>query len=124
MKALCIFLLFLCTFYVYSQEVDTEIKVSQRTININYTSNMDSIRGEFIITNLTDTIIKVIGTDRDCTCSVVKVSANEIQPQKTITVIMSVATKNDSSINTNSVLVLNTKQQFYMFKIKGNLISQ
>ena len=124
MKALCVFCLSICTSYLCSQEVDTEIKVSQRTINVNYTSDMDSIRGEFIITNMTDSIIKVLGTDRDCTCSSVKVSSNEIQPKKTISLIMSVAIKNDTSINTNSVLVLSTKQKFYMFKIKGNLISQ
>jgi hypothetical protein len=85
---------------------------------------MDSIRGEFIITNLTDNVIKVLATDRDCTCSGVKVSSNEIQPQKTITLIMSVAIKNNSSIDTNSILVLNTKQKFYKFKIKGDLISK
>jgi hypothetical protein len=124
MKLLYGFYLLICTLYLYSQEVDTEIKVSQKTININYTSDMDSIRGEFIITNLTDTVIKVLGTDRDCTCSGVKVSSNEIQPQKTITLIMSVAIKNNSSIDTNSILVLNTKQKFYKLKIKGNLISK
>jgi hypothetical protein len=85
---------------------------------------MDSIRGEFVITNLTDNVIKVLGTDRDCTCSGVKVSSNEIQPQKTITLIMSVAIKKDTSIDTNSVLVLSTKQKFYRFKMKGNLISK
>jgi hypothetical protein len=123
MKSLCSFCLLICTLYSYSQEVDTEIKVSQRTININYTSDMDSIRGEFVITNLTDSVIKVLGTDRDCTCSGIKVSSNEIQPQKTVTLIMSVAIKNDSSIDTNSVLVLSTKQKFYRFRIKGKLAS-
>jgi hypothetical protein len=124
MKSLCSLCLLICTLYLYPQEVDTEIKVSQRTININYTSDMDSIRGEFIITNLTDNVIKVLGTDRDCTCSGVKVSSNEIQSQKTITLIMSVAVKNNSSIDTNSILVLSTEQKFYRFKIKGNLISK
>lgn len=112
-----------CALCLYSQEVDTEIKVSQRTININYVSDTDSIRGEFIITNLTDNIIKVLGSDRDCTCSSVKVSSNEIQPKKSIKLTMTVATNGDKYIDTHSILVLSTNQKFYKFKIKGELIS-
>jgi hypothetical protein len=107
---------------LYSQEIDREIKVSQRTVDENYTVDKDSIVGKFIITNLTDKVIQVTGIDKACTCSTVTVSSNEIQPQKSITLVMSVAIKGDEFIDTYSVLVLSTGQRFYRFRVKGKLI--
>jgi len=124
MKVIYSICLLIFTVHLFSQEIDTEIKVSQRTININYTADIDSIKGEFIITNLTDKVIKVLGIDKECTCSNAKVSSNEIQPKKSITMTMSVMTKDDKLIDTYSILVLSTNQRFYRFRIKGSLINK
>jgi hypothetical protein len=110
-------LLFLAT--TSMQMIDQEVKISQRTINIDYSLEQDSITGEFVIINLTDRDIKILGTDKACTCSSVILSKTNLPSKDSLLITMKTATKNESFIDTHFVIVLDTQQKYYKFRLKG-----
>jgi hypothetical protein len=124
MKQVFIAILLLHFALLVAQNTDREISVSHRSVNVDYTTGEDSISGIFIINNLTDRIVKVMGVDKACTCSNIELSSKEISPKQSITLKLSTIMKeNEKYIDTYSVLVLDTSQKYYKFKIKGQLIS-
>ncbi len=110
-----------CVLNIYAQVIDDEIRILRRTIYCDYTMDMDSISATFVIVNKKDKIVKVLGTDKACTCSYMEVSSNEILPNDSIEVKMNVAIQGNDYIDTYSVVVLSTLQKYYRFRIKGKL---
>jgi len=100
---------------------DDPIKIRQRTVTIDYTINQDSIEGTFVIHNLTDKKIQVLGKDKQCTCSSVVLSnIKEIPPRDSLFVTMKTAINKNSVIDTYSVIILDTDQKYYRLRLKGN----
>lgn len=123
MKHILVLILVFCTIGVVSaQDKDQEIKVSKRTESIKYKMDCDTISATFKVENLTDKEIKLLGWDKECTCTDVKISGKTLPPKKSIELIMKVAVNNQKEINTVSVLVLDTKQKYYRFRLKGTVI--